>query len=102
MRYSDLVSFHSVTDDVYNPETGEYETGNDAKTELYANVTDIGTNQQMQLFGALNANTKTIRLRNPLPDKWQYLTIGEDTKKYVLKTIVNIQKGTSLIVGEQQ
>ncbi|WP_429971283.1 hypothetical protein ACQW5G_01180 [Fructilactobacillus sp. Tb1] len=102
MRYCDLVSFHKLTNDVYNPDTGEYESGNDAKTDLYANVTDVGTNQQMQLFGALNTNTKTIRLRVSLPDEWQYLTINNQSQKYVLKTVINTQKGVSLIVGEQQ
>lgn len=102
MRYSDVVTFHTKSGDVYNPDTGEYDTGNDAQTELYANVTDIGTNQQMQLFGALNANTKTVRLRNGIPEQWDYLTIGDGDVEYALKTIVKTQKGTSLIVGERQ
>ncbi|WP_395318884.1 hypothetical protein [Fructilactobacillus frigidiflavus] len=102
MRYSDVVTFHAKSGEVYNPDTGEYDTGSDAQTELYANVTDIGTNQQMQLFGALNTNTKTVRLRNDIPENWEYLTIGDSDVKYSLKTIVQTQKGTSLIVGEQQ
>lgn len=102
MRYSEKVTFHSCPDDVYNPETGEYDTGNDAKTVLYANVTDVGAQQQIQLFGALVNNTKTVRLRSTIPEHWDYLTIGDKTIKYVLKTRVLTQKSISLIVGERQ
>jgi Zn-dependent alcohol dehydrogenase len=99
MRFDTAIVFHQKTD-VYDPEKGEHVL-TDNMSPAIANITDIGTNRAIELFGALDTGNKVIRLIAPHQGEWSYLTIAGDAKHYVQVTSRKVLKGNTLIVGEQ-
>lgn len=97
MRFDTLVDFISEGKKRYIPEQG-YSTGTELVTSRMANVTDLGTNRSVQLFGDVDTNRKVIRLMVPVGTNWSYCKIGG--KKYRQVTATNVLKGHSMIVGE--
>lgn len=84
----------------YNPLTHKYE-GNLVKSEPYcANITDVGTNRSVQLFGNYQQEAKVVRLTKEPPASWDYLTIDDGDTAYVLQTMRKPLKYFTLIVGE--
>lgn len=98
MRYDTVVTFHNETDK-YDANKGEHVTLDDSFTAL-ANVTDIGTNRAMELFGALDTENLVLRLMAPVVNSWSYLTFYSSNQRYVRVTTRTPLKGNTLIVGE--
>lgn len=102
MRYDKVVTFHNKAGaSVYNPDTGEYGDG-ETTQKMYANVTSLGTEREMQLFGSLDGKHKAVRVRDRQPlEDWDYLTIADDdATRYQLAAKIRVLKGYALIVGE--
>lgn len=86
MRYLDKVDFVKKSADAgYDPVKGEYVEGETTVTTTYANVTDIGTERSVKVFGDIKQGAKVMRTM-PLfviPD-YDYLSFGG--KKWELTT----------------
>lgn len=98
MRFDQVITFHTGTP-VYNPTTGKYDES-DAPFKLLGNVTDVGTNRSIELFGKVDTSNKVIRLASPITKNWTYLTLPNDTAHLVKVTSRQPLKGNTLIVGE--
>ena len=101
MRLTNEVKFYNQTERHYNPNTSQYEGGEMLVDTVMANVTDVGTNRSVELFGKYDANSKVVRLIEPIDKVWSYLTIDDDSTRYVLQTTRQPLKNTTLIVGER-
>ena len=100
MIFDRYVTFHDKSNRKYDPKQHKY-VGDDTKVvKLRANVTDLGTEKSVQLFGDYKHRALVIRLTKDPPEKWSYLTLDGDSKKYVLNTMRTPLKYYTLIVGE--
>lgn len=98
MRFADKVQFYLDTDG-YNPKTSSY--GNPKLVdEVVANVTHLGNNRSIELFGNLNVDRQTVRLMQPFNENWSYLTINGGQKHYVKLSAIKPLKIDGYIVGE--
>lgn len=101
MRYDTKINFFSNEEKKYNPRVHQYEGGTKLVNQEMANVTDLGLTRQVEIFGAFKEGRKTIRLINKPPEKWAFLMLENDDKKYTLLSSLNPSKGYALIVGEK-
>lgn len=101
MRKTQIIKFYYQDENSYDPYSDE-DTHIQPKlvAKRYANVTDVGTNRLIELFGKLDQNAKVVRLDSPVNEPWSYLTIDDESIKYRLETQRQPLKGTTLIVGE--
>lgn len=99
MKFIDDIVFVKKTDAYYDPEPGKWVEGDPEKTETTANVTDLGTNRSVELFGELKKGAKVIRLQRlfNLPE-WDHVLI--DDQKYILTTDRQPLNQHTLIVEE--
>jgi len=100
MIFDHKVYFYSKSDRKYNPRTHQYEGEPKLVDSMSANVTDVGTNRSVQLFGNYNQNSKVVRTIKEPPSIWDYVTIDNHDPKYVLQTSRKPLKYYTLIVGE--
>lgn len=100
MIFDHKVVFVSKANRKYNPRTHQYEGEAVTSKPYRANITDVGANRSVQLFGNYQQRAKTIRLTKEPPKSWDYLTIDGDDTAYVLQTMREPLKYYSLIVGE--
>lgn len=100
MRFDRLVTFHSTAERHYDPKKHGYVGGDNELATLTANVTDVGTNKSVQLFGDYKHRALVVRTIDEPPKQWNYLTIDGDSRKYVLNTSREPLKYFTLIVGE--
>lgn len=62
MRYADEITFvKSGVGSHYDPDLGEWVEDEPKKTITSANVTDLGTNRSVTLFGSIKQGAKVIR-----------------------------------------
>lgn len=100
MRYDTKVSFYQ-SNSKYDPRLSKYSLNNELLAEVMANVTDLGIDRQMQIFGVLKQGQKTIRLINSPPKKWSFLMIDGDKAHYKISSMLQVSKGSALIVGAE-
>lgn len=100
MRYLDKVDFvKKSADEGYDPVKGEYVEGEPTIITTYANVTDIGTERSVKVFGDIKQGAKVMRTM-PLfviPD-YDYLSFGG--KKWRLTTSRNPSERNTFILQE--
>lgn len=100
MRYADEIIFvKSGAGSHYDPDLGEWVEDEPTKTITSANVTDLGTNRSVTLFGSIKQGAKVV-MTQPLfvLPKWDTIDINE--KSYQLTTErVPLERNT-LIVEE--
>lgn len=99
MRFDELVTFHSHIKR-YNPETGLNEISNELSQSILANITDTGTERSKELFGDVDIQTLTVRLKQPVSGSWEYMTRPNIDKRFVRVTTRQPLKADTLIVGE--
>lgn len=80
MRYDKKIIFVNREEGKYNPDLGEYEDDKDVETVKRANVTDLGIDRSVALFGSVEEGAKVIRLLRHYKDDWNFILI--DGKKY--------------------
>ena len=81
MRYDTKIKL-VYAQDKYVPKLGKHITSYVTELETYANVTSTGIKTSTELFGAIKADSLTIRLASPdkLP-KYSYVQIGNKLYK---------------------
>ena len=100
MLFDHYAYFYSKAERKYNPHTHGYEGETKLVDSMPANVTDVGTNRSVQLFGNYNQNSKVVRTIKEPPANWDYMTIDNHDPKLVLQTSRKPLKYYTLIVGE--
>ncbi|MGM0260484.1 hypothetical protein [Enterococcus sp. AZ102] len=99
MRYLHEVTFYDGVDE-YDAELGVHVTTRTDETKTVANVTDIGTQQSVAIFGDIKQGAKVIRL-TPLFALPKFRFIEFQNKKYKLVTQRNtLNDRNALIVQE--
>ena len=76
MRYDKRVYFVKESEDEYDYSTGDYVTTEPVKHEVWANVSDMGTQRQTLVFGALKQGALTIRIQNKHEQPFDYIEVG--------------------------
>lgn len=99
MRYDTSVSFWSEGSNKYNSLTHKHEKTPTKVDEKYCNVTDLGTAKQVELLGSIKQGSKTIRMIDLPPDKYDFIKIENDSHKYRFVNSLNVSKGYAMIVG---
>ena len=99
MRFDRRVTFLK-DDSHYDPKIHGYTDGDIEIATYPANVTDVGINKSVQVFGDYKHRALVIRTYYEPPKDWKYLTLDGDEKKYVLNTVREPLKYFTLIVGE--
>lgn len=100
MRYTDEITFvKKGTGSQYDPDLGEYVEDEPTKTSTIANVTDLGTDRSVTLFGSIKQGAKVIRTM-PLfvVPEWDYIKVKDKT--YQLTTERVPSRRHTLIVEE--
>ena len=75
MRYSTPVYFVKQGEDVYDYDTGNYAPGQLIRDEVWANVSDMGTQRQTLIFGAIKQGALTVRIQNKVDQPFDYIEI---------------------------
>ncbi|MEY8538944.1 hypothetical protein AALM99_10975 [Lactococcus muris] len=100
MRYLETVIFVKESPDThYNPDSGEWMESEPIKKTFSANVTDIGTERSIKLFGDIKQGAKVMRMM-PLFDMPEYDYIEFDNKKWKLTTYRNPSERNTFILQE--
>ena len=98
MRYDIPVVFVKQTEGHYDYDLGEYVDGQREETAMLANVTDLGTERTVNIFGDVKENARVVRLMERYEGKFDYIEI-EGIPYTVLKT-QNLRHKQTLIVQE--
>lgn len=100
MRYDTSITFiKDSTDSHYDPELGEWIDGEAKRTGTVANVTDLGTERSVKVFGDVREGAKVIRTM-PLFSLPEFDHIEIDGKTFKETTARNPSGRHSLIVQE--
>jgi hypothetical protein len=77
MRFNERITFVSVTESKYNPETGEYIESDPMQTTMPCNLSRMGIERVNQLFGSIDKQILTARLQQPYNAKFDYVLIND-------------------------
>lgn len=100
MRYVDEITFvKDSSESRYDPEFGEWIAGEPIRTTELANVTDLGTERSIKIFGDIRQGAKVIRTM-PLFVLPEFDTIAIEGKTYKDITLRVPSGRNSLIVQE--
>ena len=86
MRYDRKIDMVQKVVPNRNYETGEDENGGEIITPLFANVTDLGTDRSIAIFGDIKENAVTVRLLRHYTNPIDYIRIDGTTYKVVRVT----------------
>lgn len=98
MRYDIPVVFVKQTEGHYDYDLGEYVEGQREETAALANVTDLGSERSVNIFGDVKESARVVRLLGHYEGKFDHIEI-EGVPYTVLKT-QNLRHKQSLIVQE--
>ncbi len=98
MRLDTDVVFVKNGSEAYDPVAGEVVASNPIETVVSANVTDLGTERSMKLFGDVNEQRLVIRLLEPYTETFDYIRIK--SKTYKQTTVRDPSMRSSMIVDE--
>ncbi|MCT3595626.1 hypothetical protein EFR91_03050 [Lactobacillus amylovorus] len=99
MRYDTKVYFWKDETSKYNPVTHKHDNNLKLVFTAYANVTDLGLAKQVELLGSIKEGSKTIRMIDLSPDKYDFIKIENDSHKYRFVSSLNVSKGYAMIAG---
>lgn len=100
MRYTDEITFvKESSESHYDPESGEWINGEPVQTSALVNVTDLGTERSVKLFGDIREGALVIRTM-PLFVLPEFDYIEIDGKTFKETTARNPSDRHSLIVQE--
>lgn len=100
MRYNDEITFVKLSSDSkYDTDKGEWIEVEPVKTTTIANVTDIGTDRSVTIFGSIKQGAKVIRTQ-PLFRIPEFDYIEYEGKTWEQVTARNPVFRNSLIVQE--
>lgn len=83
MRFIDRVSIVTESEGGYNPSTGQFDESVQIITKLPCNISQLGVERTVQLFGEMDKTILVVRLQRPYTQPYDYLLI--DGKRYNVK-----------------
>lgn len=98
MRYDKRIYFIRKLQEEYDPIKGEWVGGGTYALPKYANVTDLGSERSVALFGNVMENALTVRLLNRYKEPFD--TIRIDGTHYSVIKDLNLRRKHTLIVKE--
>lgn len=98
MRYDKQITFVQQTDGYYDFDLGEHVDGELKETVKMANLTDLGTDTSIKVFGSIKEGALVIRLLKHYPDQFNFVLI--DAKKYEVLREQKLRQKHTLIVQE--
>nr|DAY08424.1 MAG TPA: head closure knob [Caudoviricetes sp.] len=81
MRYNDRVEIIIKKPEVYDPETGEYNSSNDEGLIVPAYVMDLNLNKQTAIFGEYKRGSKVVYFQNAPKIAFTYLNYRKERYK---------------------
>ena len=81
MRYNDRVEIIAKKQEENDPETGEYNSGNDESLVVPAYVMDLSLNKQTALFGEYKRGSKVVYFQNAPKIAFTYLNYRKERYK---------------------
>ena len=75
LRFDDIVVFYRESEPEFNKITGDYEVGQTDKQEVFANVTNLGLEQVLTMFGSLDVDAKTVRIQDKYDAPFDFIEI---------------------------
>lgn len=99
MRYDTPITFVDKLESYYDPNLGEYTEGKLVETVTVANVTDLGVERSVSVFGQFEEGAIVIRTQ-PLfkVPSWTYIIIGDKTYS---KTMTRNPLGRNTLVVKE-
>lgn len=94
MRFDTKVNFYAQGK--YEPKIGY--TDDKLVDTVLANVTSVGLETSIKLFGKLSIDKKVARLQRPVKNVWTYCVINDT--KYSPDTVLNGLKSLTLVLSE--
>ena len=98
MRYDQTIIFIHETDGYYDFDLGEHVSGIVTQTPMKANVTDLGAEMSVKLFGSIKEGALVVRLLRHYTQPYDYLMI--DGVSYELLKEQKLRHKHTLIVRE--
>lgn len=94
MRYSDRVIFVTESEGGFNPDTGNHDEAVQVKETKPCNITPVGTERSVQLFGEIDTNIIVSRLQRPYNRVIDYVVIpsGQYKGRYRVKEHIKHRK----------
>lgn len=83
MRFIDRVSIVTESEGGYNPSTGQFDESVQTITKLPCNISQLGVERTVQLFGEMDKTILVVRLQRPYTQPYDYLLI--DNKRYSVR-----------------
>ena len=80
MRADKLITFVTYGKEEYDDNTGDYVVTDDILSEVYAYVTDTGTDRMASLYGGVRQYAKTVRVNDVIDGAFDHILI--DGRKY--------------------
>lgn len=75
MRYDKRITFVSESGGGYNPETGSHDESTIIKYTMACNISNIGVDRSVQLFGEIDTSVVVVRLQRPYTKPFDYALI---------------------------
>ena len=98
MRYDKRIYFVRKSQEEYDPIKGEWIGGVTYAVPKFANVTDLGSERSMTLFGSVMEQALVVRLLNRHREPFDTIRIGD--VHYKLIKDLNLRHKQTLIVKE--
>jgi hypothetical protein len=100
MRFNSRITFVSVAESRYNPESGEYTESEPTKDTVPCNLSRMGVERTNQLFGTVDKQILTARLQRPYNVKFDYALIND--QRYNVTKQSDYKKGVFFLEGVSQ
>ena len=99
MRYDKRIYFVKEREDEYDYDTGDYVTGEPLKVEVWANVSDTGTERMQLIYGNLKQGAITVRIVGKYDEEFDYIEVED--KKYNVDAFRTFRNDQAFNLSEQ-
>ena len=99
MRYDKIIYFVKEGEDEYDYATGDYVTTEPIKHEMWANVSDTGTERMQLIYGALKQGAITVRIVGKYDKEFDYIEV--EGKKYNVDAFRTFRNDQAFNLSEQ-
>ena len=99
MRCSTPIYFVKEGEDEYDYSTGNYVTTEPIRHEVWANVSDTGTERMQLIYGALKQGAITVRIQGKYEEAFDYVEVGD--KKYNVDAFRTFRNDQAFNLSEQ-
>ena len=99
MRYDQRIYFVKEGEDEYDYATGDYVTTEPIRDEVWANVSDTGTERMQLIYGALKQGAVTVRIQGKYEEEFDYIEV--ENKKYNVDALRTFRNDQAFNLSEQ-